>query len=196
MLPTQRAPKSSAVRAGIIFRLALTPVLWLACRNIWLASALLLALDFVDCATTSLIAHGPVLVRNTCATNREYQLDDKIVDCAQYGAALLLLAWTGTLAPAHAGLLAALLAWRSIGVLRFRRDKDPRVLVTHFDGIKEVLVAIALAPRLGATGGLPFGALVAATCACKIAFERWKNGRRVDWAPPDHTKDREREGGF
>jgi hypothetical protein len=175
--------RTFAVVAGVVLRIGLTPLLLLARgRTGWLALFLLL-LDLTDSVTATLLScTEPDLKRAAChrgmlETSLPYQIADKWVDVLQYAVALAVvsISWGGLQL-----FLWCALAWRAIGVARFTKTHDPRVLVLHVDVIKEVLVMVALLQLMNCIHWLnPL--MLGAVCAGKVLFEMWKNGKMVQW---------------
>lgn len=152
---------------GLALRLVLTPVLMFTRHPLLMAVALWL-LDLSDCNLTAMLGW---IKKKDCAHNKVYQMGDKVVDVIQYLVALCVLTGTGSIPEGLVLVLWALWAWRLVGVLRFVHTGDVRVLVPHFDAIKELLVASSMLPMWPET--------IVFVCACKAFFEVWKNGTPV-----------------
>lgn len=131
----------------------------------WLA-LLLTLLDGIDCNTLTMSSR--TFAR--CYTSHWYQAGDKLLDQAQYAAALhLAWAWPALGSGGVALLLAAWL-WRSLGVATFLRSRAILWLAVCPDVFKELLVLWWILPGAG-------WSVVALLVAAKVAFEVLKGSQ-------------------
>lgn len=142
----------------------------------------LILLDFVD-ANPILRTWGGVDVYRGA-----YHYADKLMDQAQYAAALALVSsaswrWPGDPTSAHAKYIVLILSWtwRMIGVGQLMRTGELDILTWFPDVFKELLVLWCILPNAGIVE-------VCAVIVGKMVFEWLKAKGKLDVLKPNHRQ--------
>lgn len=131
-------------------------------------------LDFVD-------ANPLIRLKGHVDTERgSYQYADKMIDQAQYAAALVVIASTGwrwpgdqTHAQTKTMLLVVAWAWRMVGVAQLMRSGELKVLTWFPDVFKELLVLWCILPNANVV-------VMACVVLAKMVFENLKAKGKLD----------------